>query len=102
MVCSGLGRRNLIEEYEISRNVGLGIAVAGIRGVAGLGGRTRTCGWDWGYALRGSRFLEGLCQWIARVRPQGGGNRATITISGDFRLDAGLGPECASECDFRT
>ena len=47
------------EEYEIWRNVGLGIAVAGIRGVAGLGGRTRAYGWDWGYALRGSRFLEG-------------------------------------------
>ena len=47
MVPSGLAGRNLIEEYEISRNVGLGIAVAGIGGVAGLGGRTRAYGWDW-------------------------------------------------------
>ena len=26
----------------------------------------------------------------------------TISIMGDFRLDADLGPACASECDFRT
>ena len=44
----GLVGRNTREGYEIWRNVGLGIAVAGIRGVAGLGGRTRACGWDWG------------------------------------------------------
>ena len=42
----GTGWQEMIEEYEISRNVGLGIAVAGIRGVAGLGGRTRAYEWD--------------------------------------------------------
>ena len=45
---AGLAGRNTREGYEIWRNVGLGIAVAAIRGVAGLGGRTRACGWDWG------------------------------------------------------
>ena len=44
----GTGWQEYGKEYEISRNVGLGIAVAGIRGVAGLGGRTRAYGWDWG------------------------------------------------------
>ena len=46
------------EESEIWRNVGLGIAVAGIRGVAGLGGRTRACGGIGADGSHGSRILE--------------------------------------------
>ena len=46
------------EASEIWRNVGLGIAVAGIRGVAGLGGRTRACGGIGADGSHGSRILE--------------------------------------------
>ena len=55
---SGLAGRNMREEYEIWRNVGLGIAVAGIRGVAGLGGHTRVYGWDWGRWVASLAILE--------------------------------------------
>ena len=67
MVPSGLAGRNLIEEYEISRNVGLGIAVAGIRGVAGLGGRTRACGWDWGRRVGELAISGGRSSFIPAV-----------------------------------
>ena len=89
----------MIEEYEISRNVGLGIAVAGIGGVAGLGGRTRACGWIGADGSHHSRILEADRHLFRTLQPQGCGKVATITISGDFRLDAGLGRGSASECD---
>ena len=66
-VSSGLADRNMREEYEIWRNVGFGIAVAGIRGVAGLGGRTRAYGWDWG-------------RWLASLANSGGHHQFSVPI----------------------
>ena len=77
----------------------MGIAVAGIRGVAGLGGRTRACGWDWGYGSHGSRILELDGQFIVTLRFPRGIITATFTISADFPLDADLGPPCPSNQD---
>ena len=47
----------------------------------------------------GSRNLEADRHLFRTLRLFGRGMTATITISGDFRLDAGLGRGSASECD---
>ena len=87
------------EEYEIWRTVGLGIAVAGIRGVAGLGGRMRAYGWDWGRWVASLANSGGHRQFCVPLILFGRAKAATITISGDFPLDAGLGPACPSKQD---
>ena len=79
----------------------MGIAVAGIRGVAGLGGRMRACGGIGADGSHGSRILELDGQFSVLERFFGCIMAATFTISDDFPLDAGLGPLCPSECDFR-
>ena len=89
------------EGYEIWRNVGLGIAVAAIRGVAGLGGRMRACGGIGADGSHGSRILEAYRHFSVTLKHLRRIMAATFTKIGDFPLDAGLGPPCPSECDFR-
>ena len=74
-------------------------ALGALRAWVGARGPTGGIGADGSHH---SRILEADRHLFRTLQPQGGGSTATITISGDFRLDAGLGPECASECDFRT
>ena len=47
----------------------------------------------------GSRILELDRQFSVLERPLRCGMTATFTISGDFPLDAGLGPPCPSNQD---
>ena len=74
-------------------------ALGALRAWVGARGPTGGIGVD---GSGSSGFLEADRHLFRTLQPQGCRKAATITISGDFRLDADLGPACASECDFRT
>ena len=74
-------------------------ALGALRAWVGARGPTGGIGAD---GLGSSRFLEADRHLFRQLQPQGCRKVATITISGDFRLDADLVSACASECDFRT
>ena len=71
-------------------------ALGALRAWVGARGPTGGIGVD---GSGSSRFLEADRHLFRTLQPQGCGSTATITISGDFRLDAGLGPACPSKQD---